>query len=312
MVEKSVRGQRTADSRIEVVSPGFAACVAEVMGKTPVLWRRAVGGYSCARRFVVEFSDGTSAFVKAGASEDTANWLRKERAFYEALQQHSGGAGFLAEYYGAGEDETKMPFLLLEDLSGAYWPAPWRPGDVDSVLSALENVRTWRGPLLDELESAEFETERNGWRDIAADPAPFLALGFRSAAWLENALPVLIAASDAAPFIGDDLLHLDIRSDNLCIRNEGRAVIVDWNWAARGDGIADIAGWLPSLHSEGGPAPEEILPNKGEFAAWLAGYFASRAGLPPPDGAPRVRAVQKTQMATALPWAARALGLPLP
>ena len=68
--------------------------------------------------------------------------------------------------------------------------------------------------------------------------------------------------------------------------------------------------WLPSLAYEGGPEPEQILPDAPEVAAWVSGFFAARAGLPQIPDAPRVRWVQRRQLATALPWAVRALGLP--
>ncbi len=60
------------------------------------------------------------------------------------------------------------------------------------------------------------------------------------------------------------------------------------------------------------PQPEELLPDAPEIAAWVSGYFASRAGLPDIPSAPRVRKVQREQLSTALPWAIRALGLPSP
>ena len=44
----------------------------------------------------------------------------------------------------------------------------------------------------------------------------------------------------------------------------------------------------------------------------LAGFFAARAGLPAPPGAPTVREFQRAQAAVALPWAAQELGLPPP
>jgi hypothetical protein len=44
----------------------------------------------------------------------------------------------------------------------------------------------------------------------------------------------------------------------------------------------------------------------------MSGFFAARAGLPPIPTAPHVREVQLAQLRTALPWAARALGLPPP
>jgi thiamine kinase-like enzyme len=125
---------------------------------------------------------------------------------------------------------------------------------------------------------------------------------------LNAAVATLLAAQDQAPLAGDALVHSDVRSDNICTSGD-RALLVDWNWARRGNPRYDIATWLPSLHAEGGPAPEEILPGAAEFAALLSGYFASRAGLPQIPHAPRVREVQRRQLMVALPWAVRALGL---
>jgi aminoglycoside phosphotransferase (APT) family kinase protein len=108
---------------------------------------------------------------------------------------------------------------------------------------------------------------------------------------------------------GRDVLHLDVRSDNICFRGDG-AVLVDWNHTCRGNRLADIAFWLPSLHSEGGPAPEEVFELEPAWPPLIAGYFASYAGLPPIAAAPTVRGVQLSQLRAALPWAQRALGLP--
>ena len=90
------------------------------------------------------------------------------------------------------------------------------------------------------------------WRDVAGDPEPFLGLGLCSAAWLDQALPAFLAASDPSLLDGDGLLHGDVRSDNLCIR-DGQAVLVDWNWACcrqPGDGRRLLAA---EPHARGRP-----------------------------------------------------------
>ena len=104
-------------------------------------------------------------------------------------------------------------------------------------------------------------------------------------------------------------MHCDVRSDNLCLRN-GRAILVDWNHTRVGNPAFDVAFWLPSLVLEGGPLPDRF--GVDEFAPVVAGFFAARAGLPPPKGAPEVRGFQLAQLEVALPWACRALGLPQP
>jgi hypothetical protein len=48
------------------------------------------------------------------------------------------------------------------------------------------------------------------------------------------------------------------------------------------------------------------------LAALVAGFFASRAGLPPPETAPRVREFQRRQGEVGRAWAARELGLDAP
>jgi len=124
-------------------------------------------------------------------------------------------------------------------------------------------------------------------------------------------LPALLEASRPGMLEGDALLHFDVRSDNLCIRGD-RAVLVDWNLACVGNPAFDVAFWLPSLTLENGPQPDELADDCADvnaFAAVVAGFFAARAGLPPPPGAPAVRAFQLAQLEVALPWAIRVLGL---
>ena len=198
------------------------------------------------------------------------------------------------------------PVLLLEDLSAAYWPPPWRPGDADLVLLALARVHATPPP---DWVPAQDRERLRGWPVVAEDPQPLLSLGLCSEVWLNKALPDLIAVEGAAQIDGDALVHIDVRSDNLCFSGD-RVVLVDWNLVARANPLLDVAAWLPSLHSEGGPLPEDILPDEPELAALISGFFASRAGLPNIETAPRVRGVQLDQLRSALPWAVRSLRLP--
>jgi aminoglycoside phosphotransferase (APT) family kinase protein len=205
-----------------------------------------------------------------------------------------------------GFEDGDQPLLILEDmLPDARWPPPWQPGDVDAVLTALSDVATAkRSGELPRLAEGDLA----GWRDVADDPAPFLGLGIAGAQWLERSLPVLLEASESALLDGDALVHGDVRSDNLCLR-DGSAVLLDWNHASIGNAAFDIAFWLPSLVLEGGPEPESF--GVDEMAVFVAGFFAAQAGLPAPDGAPRVRNFQRAQLEVALPWACGVLGLPV-
>ena len=281
----------------------------DLRAKVEVLLRRriesarpAAGGYTHAARWIVTLDNGRAAYVKAATDESTARWLHRELAFYESVS-----APFLAEVI-AVDDSNENPILVLEDLSHAHWPPPWDESSIARAREALDAIAATSPPP--HLGRAEADiADYTGWSDIAADPAPFLSLGLATAAWLERALPVLLAAESSSDFAGDSLLHHDFRSDNLCLLPD-RVVVVDWNFANIGNPVLDLAAWLPSLHSEGGPLPETLLADSQGFSALWAGYFASRAGLPVIPHAPRVRQVQRTQALSALPWAARELRLP--
>jgi Ser/Thr protein kinase RdoA (MazF antagonist) len=121
----------------------------------------------------------------------------------------------------------------------------------------------------------------------------------------------LAAAAAEARLDGSTLLHGDVRSDNLCIR-EGRAILVDWNWACRGAVDLDLVAWLPSLAHEGGPEPWAIAPGQGALASLLAGFFLEHAGRPSIAQAPHVRQLQLDQGIASLHWACRELGVPRP
>ena len=95
----------------------------------------------------------------------------------------------------------------------------------------------------------------HGWTEVESDPAAFLSLGLCSTEWLESALPELLAASERCDVQGEAFLHLDVRSDNICIA-DGRAVLVDWNWASLGNPLVDLVFWLPtSPWKEARPRP---------------------------------------------------------
>jgi hypothetical protein len=283
-----------------------AADLARVLGAPPVDYTRVEsGGYGrVSAHWRVELADGRRVFVKQALTGDAAEWIGRERRLYESV-----AGSFLPRYFG-GQDDEESVWVALEDLTDAEWPPPWSDASIAAVLDALAAVRVTPPPeWLPALEALRDDIV--GWPRVAVDPEPFLSTGLCSRAWLDAALPTLVRAVETCELGGDELLHLDVRSDNLCLV-DGRALLFDWNLACVGNGRFDIAFWLPSLRLEGGPEPWALLPDAGPLAAAVAGFFAVRAGLPPPAGAPTVREFQRAQAEVALPWAARELALTLP
>jgi hypothetical protein len=274
--------------------------VAQAAGSAPVHYRRAAGGYSSADRFVVSLADGRSVFVKSAEADNLAGWLRREHEVYGAL-----AGTFLPELIG-WDDDGERPVLVLEDLSGADWTARWDGTRIDAVREALNELVAQPAPPNTASIAESLPDLFGRWQVVAESPSPFLSTGLRDERWLERSLPTILAAAERAPVSGSALCHLDVRSDNLCFR-DGRATLVDWNWASYANPDVDVAAWLPSVRVEGGPEPWEVLPDSGELAAFVAGVWAAVVGLPAPKTAPTVRGVQRAQLAVALDWIDREL-----
>jgi thiamine kinase-like enzyme len=277
--------------------------IGRLLGQEVASCKQVAGGYTPATRLLCRTAGG-SFFAKAGSTPLTAQFLRREIQVYNLVRGE-----FMPELVGWEDHETE-PLLIIEDLSSREWPPPWDRRRVELV---LEQAEAMHGARVDSLErfSEVHGDVTPGWRTVGAEPEAFLSLGLVGAPWLGPALPLLIEYEGRCRTDGDCLTHFDLRSDNICL-TESRAVFVDWNNACLSHPLLDLGFWLPSLAHEGGPEPERILPDAPEIAAFVSGYFAARAGLAQIPDAPRVRLIQLQQLETALPWAARALGLPPP
>lgn len=280
---------------------GICERLERIMQIRPIAADQVRRGYTSARRLIVEFADGQRAFVKVGSDPLTSGWLRDEYRIYQNLR-----AEFLPRLLG-WQDDGESPLIVLEDLSTALWPSYWNRSMIDAVLETLARVRKAPPPSgLPLLES--MRSMLTSWHLVALQPEQFLSLGLCSASWLESALPTLIEYESKAVLGGSELLHLDVRSDNLCFLN-GRVVLVDWNWASVGNAMLDATFWLPSLRLEGGPLPGEIMAGEPSLVTLVAGFWAYRAGMPPPQPGSTVRELQRQQLEVALPWCADLLGL---
>ncbi len=289
-----------------VPDPQETARIRSAIGERFVAARPINRGYANNRRWVVTLADGRTAFIKHADDARTATWLRREFEVYQHVC-----ADFRPELLG-WFDDGELPVLVLEDLSGCVWPPPWTPARIEALLETLGRIAGQEPPPHTPTVGTAIIAPDTGWAFVVQDPVPLLSLGLCTRAWLDRALPILIDAADPRLLDGTALLHTDVRSDNLCFC-DGATVLVDWNHTSVGNAELDVAALLPSLHLEGGPAPQKVAPHMTPgMAAHVAGYFASRAGLPAPPTAPLVRDIQRRQLEVALPWAAALLDLPPP
>jgi hypothetical protein len=258
------------------------------------------GGYTPALRRIAALADGSTVFVKAAVDDLTRWWLSIEHRSYAALD----GATFVPRYLG-GDDVV----LVLEDLRVGHWPPAWRPGDVDRVLEVLDAVARHTPP--DDARTLESATpELPGfWEEVAADPEPLLALGACTREWFDGSIDTILEVAASGTLAGDALVHYDVRSDNLCLFDD-RVLLVDWNNTLRGRADFDVHCFAQTLEFEGGPTPDEVLPDADPaLVTLIAGYFARNATQPPIPTAPHVRRVQRQQLGVCIPWMGRLLGL---
>lgn len=279
------------------------------LGQPSREWAKPDTGLSAAARFSVTLEDRSRVFVKAATDEQTERWLRNE---YLALQSVPGRFGPIVVAWL--DEPGSHPILVVEDLSRAHWPAShlgvdWRRGDIDRVLAAIKDLSHVRAPS----GLAPSPTGQALWPAFAregSDRHAFLDLGLCSPAWFADAVPVLIDAEAALDESGDWLVHGDLRSDNMCIKEE-RVVFVDWSHASRGHSEHDLAHLLPTLHLEGGPPPVDVMPTAGAWAAAGAASIARRR-LHDPTLPTWLASVFVNLLAIDLSWAASCLGLPQP
>lgn len=279
---------------------GLESRIADLTGQEVDRLHPVQGGYTNACRRIVRFRDGKTAFAKCATDRRTSECLHSEISIYRQLS-----GDFMADVLAWDDEEP--PLLIMEDLTGNAWPPPWTPARVDMVLDSLATIHGSRASV---PEYQDVFAHR-GWHEVAAHPEAFLSIRVASESWLKTCLPALLKAHDRVEPEGKALVHLDVRSDNICFR-AGRAVLIDWHNACFGNPDLDIAFWLPGLRHEGGPSPQDILANAGHLASYVTGYFASRAGLPDLPHTPLLRKLQRAQLITGLQWTVRELGLPEP
>ena len=155
---------------------------------------------------------------------------------------------------------------------------------------------------------AGFAEDFGGWHRLREEPAPDLD------PWAGRHLDRLAEAAGRgeAALAGDQLVHGDVRADNLLVTADGSVVVVDWPWATRGAAWFDRLALLVNVGLNDRDAPLDDL-----LAAWLpevaaddvdaalaglAAYFVDVARRPDPPGLPTVRAFQRAQGEVVLRW----------
>jgi hypothetical protein len=269
------------------------------------------GGFSPGAAVRVTLADGRRAFAKAvsvAQNPDTPRMYRREAAVNAWLPRHPAIPALRGTY-----DDGTWVALVFDDVPAVPPSLPWSRTDLDLVLSALASVQSAAGRVdgVAVPVGEQYADDFASWRAIAASPPE--GLDPWSLAHAERCAEA--EASWASYAEGADLLHTDLRADNLLVGG-GRAWLVDWPWACAGAAWVDAVLMAPSVALQGGPPPEELMavahpsaPPAGVTAvvAALAGFFTLAALRPAPPGLPTVREHQAVSGRETRAWLARLL-----
>lgn len=230
--------------------------VESVVGSTVVDARTQDGGFSPGAAARLRLANGGAAFAKALSEQlhtESMHLYRMEAAAVPHLPAGLPAPRLLGIY-----DDGEWLALVFEDVDGREPSVPWRSDDLASVAEALTElaVALKPSPWSDAPSFAEINGDLLAVpMEEAAAPAPDLD------PWLRRYLSRVAARDmDMAELVGGDaLLHGDLRSDNILLTPDGRAVLVDWAWTCNGAPWLDAACFAISVNAEGGSDAEELV-----------------------------------------------------
>ena len=276
--------------------PAVRAAVDGLLGAPVVDAQSQPGGWSPGVAARVRCADGRAAFVKAASAQvnaQTRGCTGGEAEVVRALPAAVGSPRLLGAY-----DDGTWVALVLEDVDGVE---PALPRDLAPVLRALDRLVDVPAPRPGAARGEVLRTSSAAWRASRDRGARRPRRRGRSGT---SARSSRLEAPWRRRARVRPLLHLDVRTDNVLLRADGEAVLVDWASGAAGEPVLDVVAFLPSAVLQGGGDPDELLlrtaagrradPDVGDvpgrgLAGRMAGARPATAAAGPARGAGRSR-----------------------
>lgn len=288
------------------------------LGDPIVTTTSILGGFSPGIACIARSFGGEEFFIKAACSipnERTPAFHRNEIRIASRFGRDVPAPKLIWSF---DEGAPGWVVLVYEVVHGHNPELPWRAGDVDLVIDALNQLATSLTPSPIPAEVVGDMTQSG---IMGADCWSRLALNLPETLdpWARRHLDALAALEERIDVVaGDSLVHMDLRGDNLILTDNG-VVVVDWPHAKVGAAWVDAVSFAPSLAMQGGPNPEELIARVDvardadpealtAVVASLAGYFTYHGSLPPAEGLPGLREFQEAQGVVARRWLARRTG----
>ncbi len=279
---------------------------------SPVVEAHSQGaGFTPGFASVLRCADGSRHFVKAAS-------VLAQRPFAQAYRDEARVLGRLPSGVPAPalqwvEEVDDWVVLGIEHVAARTPARPWAPVDLGRALDTLAETARVLTPAPSGMGLATVAAELGGlaqrWEDLP------------DAAGENDATPGLVehrdeAAALAADFAGasrgDTVVHTDVRDDNVLLAEDGRTLLCDWNWPARGAAWIDTVSLMIGARGDGLDV-EEVLRTShltrdvdpadvDAFLALVCGYFLTSAAQPVPTSSPHLRAAQRWQGEVCWAW----------
>jgi len=279
------------------------ARIESALGSRVVRTSSQTTGFSPGLADRVVAADGSRAFVKAVSRSFAAESHRLYTR--EASVLRSLPPSVRAPRLITAIEVDDWVALVIDEVAGAH---PSIPPTDDQLTAVLDAVAAAPEATFMPLPRAS---------DLLIDGFtlwPALLAAGSGPGWVIADGPAItaLAASAAQAVDGTRLVHLDLRSDNVLLGDDGAAWIVDWPWAAVGAPWLDGLMMLLDARMHGG-RPERLLRTHPLFdsvddddidavLAGLAGLFLDGSLRPPPPNLPSLREFQAREAAAALDW----------
>ncbi len=282
------------------------ALVEDELGSPVVTAESQTSGFTPGFASVVTGADGSTAFIKAASKVAQAEVAASYSAEIDTMVAFAGAVPAPALRWFSRAQSWVL--LGYETVSARQPRRPWRLPDVNRALDLAETI-------VDTLPSAPAGLSLLP----LVQEAPSLVTGWGAvpASWPHRDE----AAELAAVLLGEpatQVVHTDLRDDNLLFAPDGRTVACDWNWPALGTRWQDSLDLLISGYGDGVDV-DALLRERRLTAevdpvsidAWLAGvcgYMLEACQRPVPATSPHLRTHQRWTAEAAWSWLARRRG----
>jgi Ser/Thr protein kinase RdoA (MazF antagonist) len=267
------------------------------------------GGFSQAKRGIVDIEEVGNVFVKIGTQEGTRKWANKEISVYRFLKEHN--FAHIPGLLSTNADETAFALEALTAEKGWNWRDEW---DVERLAKTLGVMDELADLVLSDKEKAMFSEacigqDDNGWAQLLHSPEKQRVLNSKLCVLgredIARGIDFSYDSDKSSKYIfsSDHLVHNDLRADNCAWHPDLRTVrVIDWNWLQMGDRPIDLAATLTHIQKSGFDLPADALSRLDAGALhWLAGFWFNSAATPIwEDGPEHLRSLQLLAGITAL------------